>query len=733
MSRIRLRLPLKLFNGVGGLSQVSYGVRVFVALCGAMILSLAISQTQLVIPLFLGIIASALSETEDSWQGRFRAVMIMLICFVVTAFGVTLLMPHPILFGISIVVSAFCLSICGALGPRYAAIAQATLILAVYTMIGLNQATHPLPFWYEPALLGAGALWYGILSILWAKLFAHIPLRQALANLYLEVGRYLKLKAELFPPESIDSIDGLRLRLARQHGQVVNALNQVREILVRRIQSQPDNPRLGRYIRLYFTAQSIHERASSSHYRYSDLAEAFFHSDILFRLGRQLYQEGVSCIEIARAISTEQRFDLGNSEAALEQVKRSLAHLEGQDNEGRRALLASLRQLAGNVSSLQQELVQAQSFEDVSVPDALEQIPQPRQSVRSVFARIREHFTPKAVVFRHAVRMMLSLTVGYLLIHTLDLELGYWVMLTVLFVCLPTFGSTQKRLYERIAGTVVGLVLAWALITLFPATLIQLLIAVAAGVVFFLCRGNRYLIATAAITLMVVCCFNQVVDGYGVIWPRLVDTLIGSLIAGFAVIFILPDWRYRQLHVTLAESLRSSSLYLIESMNLYREQGDNEQSYRHARRRAYNADAVLSATLATMMQEPSHLQHNTELWQRLVIRSHTLFNYIAAFGAHRGVLEQHPQNSLLVQAAECVASGLHELADALADREGIPDLSQQADEFDKLLSQLPDETDDRYHFLVSQLPLLFRQLEQIRQLAGEWQASSRTRLIGLGN
>ena len=34
--------------------------------------------------------------------------------------------------------------------------------------------------------------------------------------------------------------------------------------------------------------------------------------------------------------------------------------------------------------------------------------------------------------------------------------------------------------------------------------------------------------------LMVLFCFNQVGDGYGLIWPRLFDTLLGSLIAAAA-------------------------------------------------------------------------------------------------------------------------------------------------------------------------------------------------------
>lgn len=716
----RFQFSLQAVRKAGGIGQLSYGIRVFIALCGAMAVSWSLDHIAMVIPLFLGVIASALAETEDDWLGRILALAITLILFIVTAFGVRLLMPYPWAFGISIALMAFLLSMGGALGRRYGLISQATLILAVYTMIGLNQAAHAVPVWYEPVLLTAGALWYGFLSIIWAALFVHVPLRQALATLYIEVGSYLKLKSKLFPPTS-DTMDALRLDLAQQHGQVVIALNRVREILVSRIDNEPTSPRLGRYIRLYFIAQAIHERASSSHYNYSDLAESFFHSDILFRLQRQLSGAGASCRKIGEAIRTGQTIDLQDSEEAVAGVQRSMEYLDREALPTQWRLLRSLRQLTDNVMELQQELDKARQLEDVSLTDASQQIPQPRVTFRSILSQIVDQLTPKSQVFRHAVRMSIALTCGYVIIQNVNLDVGFWVMLTTLFVCLPTFGSTRKRLYERIAGTVVGLVAAWSLITLFPVEIIQLSIAVVAGVVFFLSRHNRYMLATAAITLMVVCCFNQVSDGYAVIWPRLIDTLIGSVISWLAVFFILPDWSYRQLPMTFAEGLRRSAEYLHELMRFYREDNMSDQAYRHSRRRAYNADALLTSTLVNMLQEPGHFRRDAELWQRLVIRSHTLFNYIAAFGAHRGALIEQPSNELLSTAGSYIVESLQEVAQCLEKKDLVSDSSAEFERLKKTLDDCPADEDERHYFVLSQLQSLLGELEQIRRLTHELQ------------
>lgn len=121
------------------LDKFSYSVRVFIALTGSMALCWYQDEMTLLIPLFLGIIASALAETDDSWQGRLNALAVTLVCFSIAALSVELLFPYPWIFAIALALASFCLTMLGALGERYGAIASATLILSVYTMIGVDQ------------------------------------------------------------------------------------------------------------------------------------------------------------------------------------------------------------------------------------------------------------------------------------------------------------------------------------------------------------------------------------------------------------------------------------------------------------------------------------------------------------------------------------------------------------------------------------------------------------------
>src|SRR5690606_8125076 len=133
-------------------------------------------------------------------------------------------------------------------------------------------------FWQEPLLLIGGAAWYGLLGVIWSALFSQQPVQQALARVFHELGAYLRLKASLFEPLRQMDIEQRRLQLARQNGRVVTALNLAKETILNRMSRKRSGQKTNRYLKLYFIAQDIHERASSSHYPYNALAEAFFHS-----------------------------------------------------------------------------------------------------------------------------------------------------------------------------------------------------------------------------------------------------------------------------------------------------------------------------------------------------------------------------------------------------------------------------------------------------------------------
>lgn len=700
------------------LERFGPSVRFFIALTCCMTWSWYNVRMDLLTPLFLGVIASALAESDDSWQGRLLSICVTLVLFLLTSIAVELLHPYPWAFISALSIATFWLIMLGALGERYATVAYATLILAIYTMIGLEQSGDTsVALSQQPLLLVTGAAIYGVLSVLWYGIFSQQPLQHSLARLFREQCAYLKAKSALFEPLRNMDIEGHRLIIAKQNSRVVAALNDTKTLILHRVGGRSSS-KVKRYLKLYFLAQDIHERASSSHYQYQELAEAFFHSDVLFRCLRLLRQQGDGCKALAKAIELRQPFDYGGGHsAALEDLQAAIAYLKQQNNPQWRDLLRSLRALANNLSALDHLLRDAANPDVVALTQDSTILDRDPKTLKEAFERISQNFSIHSLLFRHALRLSIAVAACYGVMQMLHPDQGYWILLTTLFVCRPNYGATRNRLVERILGTILGLGASWVLFELFPELWIQALIAVAAGVIYFATRTSHYKISTAFITLMVLFCFNQVGDGYNLFLPRLTDTLIGSAIAGLAVFFILPDWQGRRLNVVLAQTLRSNSRYLKQIMLEYTQGKTDDMAYRVARRDAHNADAALSSTLTNMLKEPGHFRRQSDIGFRFLLLSHTLLSYISALGAHRENLAHAPTYLLLNQEAQLLAESFEQIAQKLIKREPIEVHNEDEQQQSYRLRDLPEEEDDTLRLLQTQLLLISQQLGSIRTLA----------------
>ena len=285
MTNSRLQLNLRRYWAN---DRINYSIRVLIALVGVALPCWYLQATSEVTPLVLGIIASALAETDDNLTGRIKALITTLLCFVLASFSIELLFPYPPLFAIGLFTSTFGFIMLGSMGARYASIAFASLLLAVYTMLGAAQSPN---LWYQPMLLLGGATWYGLLSLSWQVIWPNQPVQQSLSKVFTELACYLDSKSQLFEPVADLVPQPLRLQAATKNAKVVSALNDAKATLLHRARRGHPNETGDKFLKIYFLVQDIHERASSSHYRYQDLAAEFQRSDVLFRFQRLLTQQ----------------------------------------------------------------------------------------------------------------------------------------------------------------------------------------------------------------------------------------------------------------------------------------------------------------------------------------------------------------------------------------------------------------------------------------------------------
>ncbi|HCH5507745.1 TPA: TIGR01666 family membrane protein [Vibrio parahaemolyticus] len=697
---------------------INYSILILITLLGVVIPAWYFGQNTLITPLILGVIAAALAESDDSFMGRIKALILTFICFAVAAFSIEILFHTPWLFATGLFISTFGFIMLGAIGPKYASIAFGSLLIAIYTMLGAHESTN---IWFQPLLLLTGAAWYYFMSMIWQMFWPLQPVQLSLANVFLALANYLDAKAKLFHPVTNLAPQPMRIEAARLNAATVTTLNACKATLLTRSKRGHIDGPSDRFLNIYFIAQDIHERVSSSHYRYQDLATEFERSDVLFRFKYLLETQAQACRDIAQAIQLGNEYThTDESILALAELQNSLAYLEEQQQGHWKRLLMQLTYLFNNLATVEKQLnninnPDAERLEEDTLADTNP------HTLKAMWQRISANLHKDSMLFRHALRMSIALTIGYGIIQLFDIDRGYWILLTTLFVCQPNYSATRQKLTARVIGTLAGLLIGVPLLTFFPSQESQLVFIVVSGVMFFAFRMNNYGYATGFITLLVLFLFNQLGEGYAVVLPRLADTLIGCALAVAAVMFILPDWQSRRLHKVMSDAIDANKQYLDQIIGQYRIGKKDNLSYRIARRQAHNNDATLTSAISTMLAEPGKYRAAVDESFRFLTLNHAMLSYISALGAHRTRIEDESIHKLVLDAHRCIHQHLDVLHQQLHQHCEECDLSNIDDAgLEQRLNEWRDEDDSSARMVLQQLHLIYRMLPELHSLASKF-------------
>lgn len=697
-------------------SHVLYYIRIFIALTGTTLVPWLLGEEpKMTIPLTLGVVAAALTDLDDRLVGRLRNLVITLVSFFAASTSITLLFPYPWLFMVGLAVSTCSFILLGALGQRYATIAFGALLIAIYTMLG----TSIFPLWYQqPLLLLTGAIWYNLLTLTGHLLFPIRPLQENLARCYQQLSAYLYAKTSLFDPDSeAEEYKQSMFDVAMANSALVTTLNQAKISLLSRLKGDRGQRGTRHTLHYYFVAQDIHERASSSHVQYQKLRETFRHSDILFRCQRLLSMQARACEQVSQSIILRKPYQHNSRfENAFNYLESSLERLKNQQGADTQImafynLLRNLRAIDAQLSGLNSE--QSPLLQNASQSGKQEDTQLSNEALtgwRDVWFRISSNLTPKSALFRHAIRMSALLCTGYAIIQLFDLQRGYWILLTSLFVCQPNYSATRRRLALRVTGTLAGILIGLPILYFVPSIEGQLVLIIISGVLFFAFRNIQYAHATLFITLLVLLSFNLLGEGFEVALPRITDTLIGCGIALLAVSFIWPDWKFRQLPRVINRTMIANCRYLDAIVGQYYQGKNNSLNYRIARRDAHNCDAELASVISNMASEPKNYRVSQEEAFRLLCLNHTMLSYISALGAHRDRLNDQVILDILNDAIFQVESALQQ---GWVDDERLQRISERLAESINLVSS---DSSGKVQLVLQQIGLLVELLPEFVSL-----------------
>ena len=688
-----------------------YNVRMLIAFVGTAFVPYLLDFQLATIPLTLGVVAAGISDIDDRFSVRIMNLIYTYIGFFITAASVQLLFPYPFAFAFGLIASCIGWILLGSLGRRYATIAYGCLVVSVYTMLGV----HLFEDWYlQPALLVIGAAWYGLISTISFLLFPVRQLQDQLSASYNALGSFLYAKSNLFDVDmTASSYQQSMIDLALENGKLITLFNNLRVALVTRLKGDRGQKDTRRSLQYYFVAQDIHERADSAHIDYQKLAKLFQHSDILFRFQRILTIQGKACQDLAQCILNRTRYTHNKRfQHSFENLRLSLEKLR-EDNIYDQVRVNALFALYQNLKSIDAQLQNLETERDLQLINTQQTEHQLKdddlKGWNDIFVRVKQHLTPESVLFRHAVRLSIVLFIGYIFIQVTNIAYGYWILLTALFVCQPNFNATKRRLYLRIVGTLIGIIVGLAIIYFIPSLEGQLVMLVLSGVLFFELRSKQYAQATAFITILALINFNLGGSAFAAGFPRFIDTLIGCALAWFGVSFIWPDWKFRRLPRTIQRSIEAQCNYLSEVVQQYHEGKNNALNYRVVRRAAHNTDAEVASLISTLATEPNIDPTQKSLAFEFLCLSHTFLSYIAALGAHRAQIHDQEVLALLDQALDDIKGTLL--------RDEVPDLSAQ-NMLQTIRQRLSthDEGDPKSLIILQQLSLMFGILTRLSML-----------------
>ncbi len=157
---------------------------------------------------------------------------------------------------------------------------------------------------------------------------------------------------------------------------------------------------------------------------------------------------------------------------------------------------------------------------------------------------------------RDAVRFTVVLCAAMLLGRHFSAERGYWIPLTAALVLKPDFATTFVRGAGRIAGTLVGAVVAGLVVLAVhgePALQIAAIVTTAA--VAYVTFNPNYALFTVAITSFVAMVLGmRGMPATAALDARVLDTLAGGALAMVGYV-ALPSWERRRTRSLLADLL----------------------------------------------------------------------------------------------------------------------------------------------------------------------------------
>lgn len=567
-----------------------------------------------------------------------RARGLVVASLIVAGCTITVNLLHPLswLFYPILVALVFFLSMISVYGQR-ATMVSFSGLLAIALATG-----HIHTGWDIGAnalLVLAGGLIYTFVSLLFNYLSPHRYTELQISECLKLTGKYLKLRGDLWNAGA----DRAKIVEKQLYLQVeINTIHEnLREILIRNRSNAGNSNRSRKMLLVFISLMEILELALSTSFDHSKLHEKFRgHNKVLATYQNLAYNLASSLKKISKSLQDRKPYkpkhqllaDLEAFENAIKEYERELG--EEAAAEGVWMLMNMLHYAGRQVEKIkviERAFTLNMSFKDLKGRDKdLEKFLTPEHYA---FTTLKENLSFSSTIFRHSLRLTITIAIGFAIGLIFPLQNVYWILLTIVVIMRPGYGLTKERSYQRIVGTVTGGIIAFALLSFIHNNILIGTLAIACMVLGFTFTAINYRIGATFVTIYVVFVYGMLNPNItDVIQYRIIDTAVGALLTFGANYFFWPTWEFINMPIFIKKSIEANRGYLQEIQVLYNTKDAAPTSYRLARKNAFVEIGNLMSSYQRMMQEPKSKQKQQQQVYKLAVLNHTLLSSLASLG-----------------------------------------------------------------------------------------------------
>ncbi|GLB49955.1 FUSC family protein [Neptunitalea lumnitzerae] len=589
------------------------------------------------ITLGMGILLSAISDVPGTKKHTYIGILTGIGLAIVSFCSVHLTKHNPWLLGTVISILIFTNSYICVYGLRASMVSFSGLLAIALGFVPLSPEIEL----YKSAffiLIGSGV--YISVSFIINLISPKQIGEQLLVECMQLTASYLKTRASLPLSNNRDpllkKLLTLQIRINEKH-------ESLRAIVLRQQSKVMGSGYHRRQLLIFIELVDILELALATPINYKDIDKRFKdHSEVLQPFGTLLNTSSELLVDLSFKISnkkishktSELRAILSKIHEAIENYKQTLeATKERRDN------VILLRNLADYEEQQIQKLETIESIlsNDFNLHEA-EDPDQPTKFITNQdysLRALRDNFNFKSVAFKHALRLMLCVITGFVIGTVFEFQNAYWIIITILVIMRPNYGITKQRTFQRIIGTFIGALFSYLIIYSTPNIYLYAVITFIAMIFAFAYIQRDYLKAAIAITVNIIFVFAMVSDdAFGIINSRIIDTIVGSLLAVIFNYFFYPAWESSNLHRVLQGSLKANQKYLKEIASIYVNKKQPITKYKLSRKTAFMQLGNLHAAFQRMSQEPKSKQVKTKQLYDIIIIQHTFLSAAAALGTY---------------------------------------------------------------------------------------------------